>query len=154
MERVFWLFDGRPCLLETSLESKGKIRGVNKRRKALVVSMETSVDPNAFLSPSIRTFRLFPALVYLRRARARVSRSRKCVSRMCVRAQCQGSGGDGGVGVYSAAFRTTLEFPWSSSRQARIKIVDPRILFYSVLLKLPFFPFPLRIPFISSFYAF
>lgn len=106
--------------------------------------METSVDPNAFLSPSIRTFRLFPALVYLRRARARVSRSRKCVSRMCVRAQCQGSGRDGGrggVGVYSAAFRTTLEFPWSSSRQARIKIVDPRILFYSLPLKLPFFFF-------------
>lgn len=60
--------------------------------------METSVDPNASLSPSIRTFRLFPALVYLRRARARVSRSRKCVSRMCVRAQCQGSGRNGGGG--------------------------------------------------------
>lgn len=43
------------------------------------------------------------------------------------------------MGVYSAAFRTTLEFPWSSSRQARIEIVDPRILFYSLPLKLPFF---------------
>lgn len=84
-----------------------------------------------------------------------MSPDRESVSAACACAHnARGQAEMGGVGVYSAAFRTTLEFPWSSSRQARIKIVDPRILFYSVLLKLPFFPFPLRIPFISSFYAF
>lgn len=56
--------------------------------------METSVDPNtqvSLLSPFLSApFARFQPFVYLRRARARVSRPRKCVSRVCVRAQCQG----------------------------------------------------------------
>lgn len=108
---------------------KGEDQGRKQdERGPVFVSMETSVDPSEaqvslLFSLPVRTF---PALrLPSKGSRTCLPAAKVCQPRVRARTMPRGQAEMGGVGVYSAHFRTTLEFRGRQKR--KVEIVGHRI---------------------------